>query len=409
MQTECSAERSMFGWDEGRSVVAEFDGGALTSDAGGCCSAPPTNVWVWFAGLREHSAGYIAMNSQSLPTPTQRRIKLHFFFRKPRPAASYSIERLFSTIIASLPPNRFEVQCLICPFYSNGLLRRLLLLFWASLHQGDINHITGDVDYLGLFMRRSRTVLTIHDLASLNRLKGWRRYLYWLFWVQLPIIRASHVTTISETIYSEIRAALCTDPKTLDVIPNCVTVSIAPRLKNICPKQFRVLHIGTGRNKNLDRVITAVAELPCVLVIIGRLSAAQENLLRKHQLKYENYSAVTDEEILACYYGVDIVLFVSLYEGFGLPILEAQAVGRPVVTSNREPMRSIAGQGALFVDPEDVDAIREGVRMVVSNVELQSRLLAFGLENVKRYEPGKIALEYASLYERIIAKESSVF
>lgn len=197
--------------------------------------------------------------------------------------------------------------------------------------------------------------------------------------------------------------------KNLHVIPNCVTVSIAPRLKYICPKQFRVLHIGTAPNKNLDRVIIAVAELPCVLVIIGRLSAGQERLLRKHQVKYENYSAVTDEEILRYYYEADIVLFVSLYEGFGLPILEAQAVGRPVVTSNREPMRSIAGQGALFVDPEDVEAIREGVRTIVSNVELQTRLFSFGLENVKRYEPEKIALEYASVYERIIAEETSVF
>jgi hypothetical protein len=118
----------------------------------------------------------MAMNRQLQTTPIRRKIKLHFFFRKPRPGDNYSIERLFSTIIASLPADRFEVHCLTCPFYNNGLLRRLLLLLWGSFHQGDINHITGDVDYLGLFMRRSRTVLTIHDLASLNRLDGWRRF-----------------------------------------------------------------------------------------------------------------------------------------------------------------------------------------------------------------------------------------
>jgi glycosyltransferase involved in cell wall biosynthesis len=349
------------------------------------------------------------MSPQTRPTFLRRRTTLHFFFRRPRPGGdNFSIERLFSMIIASLPPNQFEVHCLICPLYSNGFLPRLLLLLWASFHQGDINHITGDVDYLGLLMRRSRTVLTIHDLASLNRLKGWRRYFYLLFWVQLPIIRASYVTTVSENTNSEIRAALRGEPKNLDVIPNCVTVSIDPQRKNIPTNQFRILQIGTGWNKNLDRVIAAVAALPCVLVIIGKLSAAQERLLKQHQLRYENYTAVTDEEILTYYYGADIVLFVSLYEGFGLPILEAQAVGRPVVTSNREPMRSIAGQGALFVDPEDVDAIREGVRTIVGNVELQNRLFSYGLENVKRYEPEKIALRYASLYERIIEKKLCV-
>jgi glycosyltransferase involved in cell wall biosynthesis len=349
----------------------------------------------------------MAMNRQSPTTPIRRKIKLHFFFRKPRPGDNYSIERLFSTIIASLPADRFEVHCLTCPFYSNGLLRRLLLLLWGSFHQGDINHITGDVDYVGLFMRRSRTVLTIHDLASLNRLDGWRRFFYWLFWVRLPIIRASHVTTISESTHAELKAALGSDPKNLEVIPNCVTVSIAPRRRNIDPKQFRLLQIGTGWNKNLRRVVVAVAELPCVLVIIGKLSDAQDSLLREYQIKYENYPAASDEEILTYYYGADIVLFVSLYEGFGLPILEAQAVGRPIVTSSREPMRSVAGQGALLVDPEDVEAIREGVRAIAANVELQNKLLSNGLANVKQYAPKEVALKYASIYERIMAESDA--
>jgi glycosyltransferase involved in cell wall biosynthesis len=341
---------------------------------------------------------------QSLTTSTQKRTKLHFFFRKPRPGANYSIERLFSAIIESLPVRIFEVRCLTCPFYSNGLLRRLLLLLWASFQQGDINHITGDVDYIGLFMRRSRTVLTIHDLASLTRLHGWRRSFYWLFWVRLPIGRASYVTTVSEFTKSQIKAALGGGPQNLEVIPNCVTVSINPRPKNIDPQQFRILQIGTGWNKNLERVIAAVAGLPCILVIIGKLEVAQESLLRKYKVIYENYPGASNEEILTYYYGADIVLFVSLYEGFGLPILEAQAVGRPIVTSSREPMQSVAGQGALFVDPEDVEAIREAVWAIANNAELQRNLVTNGLENVKQYEPRNVALKYANLYERVMAE-----
>ena len=141
-----------------------------------------------------------------------------------------------------------------------------------------------------------------------------------------------------------------------------------------------------------------MAQLPCVLVIIGKLAAVQKSLLKQYELGYENYPAASDEEILTHYYAADIVLFVSLYEGFGLPILEAQAVGRPIVTSSREPMRSVAGQGALLVDPEDVEAIREAVWAIANNGELQSKLLTKGLENVKHYEPKKVALKYASLY-----------
>ena len=69
MQTECSAERSMFGRVEGRSVVAEFDGGALTSDAGGLLLGAPTNVWAWFAGLRDVFVTRETRGSSSTPSP----------------------------------------------------------------------------------------------------------------------------------------------------------------------------------------------------------------------------------------------------------------------------------------------------------------------------------------------------
>ena len=69
MHTQCSAERSIFGQVEGRSVVAEFYGGALTSDAGSLLSAPPTNVWAWFAGLRDVFVTRETRGSSSTPSP----------------------------------------------------------------------------------------------------------------------------------------------------------------------------------------------------------------------------------------------------------------------------------------------------------------------------------------------------
>ena len=75
---------------------------------------------------------------------------------------------------------------------------RLASMVWAAFHQGDVNHITGDVNFLGLLMRKPRTMLTILDSASMARLTGWRHRLYGLVWLRLPVWRAGSVTVISE-------------------------------------------------------------------------------------------------------------------------------------------------------------------------------------------------------------------
>jgi glycosyltransferase involved in cell wall biosynthesis len=89
---------------------------------------------------------------------------------------------------------------------------------------------------------------------------------------------------------------------------------------------------------------------------------------------------------------------VSTYEGFGLPIIEAQAIGRPVITSNIPPMDEVAGDAALKVDPYDVSAIRTAILKLCADRVLQEELILQGLENVKQYRAPDIAEKYAQLY-----------
>src|SRR3989337_1534703 len=107
-----------------------------------------------------------------------RKIKLSLFIRRQPPGDNYSIERLFDAVAAALPTDRLEVRLRVCPLESKGFWRRLALIVWAACRQGDVNHVTGDVNFLGLLMRRSRTVLTILDSASMQRLPGWARLGY---------------------------------------------------------------------------------------------------------------------------------------------------------------------------------------------------------------------------------------
>ena len=99
----------------------------------------------------------------------------------------------------------------------------------------------------------------------------------------------------------------------------------------------------------------------------------------------------------------DLLVFVSTYEGFGLPILEAQATGRPVITSNVLSMPEVAGDSACLVDPFDVSSIRKGILKVINDPAYREKLIKRGFENVKRFQPDKIAEQYADIYRGLFA------
>ena len=110
---------------------------------------------------------------------------------------------------------------------------------------------------------------------------------------------------------------------------------------------------------------------------------------------------LTDGELVEAYRRCDMVVFASLYEGFGLPILEAQAMGRPVITSNFGAMREAAGDGALLVDPYSVEAIRDAVLRIKREPALREDLIAKGLRNVERFRAEAVAACYAELYRNL--------
>lgn len=329
------------------------------------------------------------------------RIRIHFFFRKPRAGETYSLERLFDAIIKEIPTDRFDVRRITCPLDSKGIARRILLMLWAATQQGDLNHITGDISFIGILMQRRRTVQTIPDGRSLQRLTGFGRKAYELLWVRLPLYRAGRITAISEATRAEVEPYARTGAK-IRVIPCCVTINISKCEQEGLPVPPRILQIGTMSNKNLERVIAALEGCVCVLVIIGPLSSHQRELLEKAKIVFENYVALSNLEIVEQYKQSTLLTFVSTYEGFGLPILEAQAVGRPVVTSDREPMKSVAGAGAICVSPEDVGEIKDAIREILSNKTKRNQLIDYGRENVANYTPSKIAKSYCALYQELL-------
>ena len=108
------------------------------------------------------------------------------------------------------------------------------------------------------------------------------------------------------------------------------------------------------------------------------------------------------DQLILEYKRCDLLAFVSTYEGFGLPILEAQAAGIPVLTSNLSSMPEVAGLGAVLVDPYSINEINRGVLSLINNETLRNRIVEYGFANVKKYVAKEISEQYINLYNDLI-------
>lgn len=324
-----------------------------------------------------------------------------FFFRKANAPWHHSIEELFDTIISALPPAVTPLRY-VMKENSTGLWNRVKNTIDSAFHQGEVNHITGDVHYIAILMKKRKTVLTIHDLRILSSGGGLRTAVLKFFWFTLPGRRVRFITVISEFIKLELIARTGIPASKILVVHDC----ISPGIKAF-PREFNtsgpvILQIGTTPNKNLNRVIDALEGLDVTLVIVGKLTGDDIRSLQQHKISYENYFNLPYNEVLDKYRHADIVLFASLYEGFGLPILEANAIGRPVITGNNTSLPEVAGDAALVIDAENTAAIRQAVIQLISDEKLRSELVRKGFENIKRFHPETIGNKFADIYSRIV-------
>ena len=329
-------------------------------------------------------------------------MEIQFFFRK-KSESKHSIENLFSTLQQSFPPeikiNNYEL-----PYDSKGIISRLKSAIAAATEQKHINHITGDIHFIAPFLKKRKTILTIHDIEVLKRTKGIKRFIIKLFWFDIPIRSTRFVTVISEFTKQELLNYYPQAKNKILVIPNCINKIYQAFPKDFNPNNINILHMGTKHNKNLGGLINACKETNFNIHIIGKLNNKQLELLHKNKINFQNYTQVNLQEIVSLYQNSDILFFASFYEGFGLPILEAQAVGRPVITSNMASMPYVAGKGAIFVNPYNSQEIKQAIEKIISNEKLRKKLVENGFENLKRFSTQEISKQYIELYKKIVEK-----
>lgn len=329
-------------------------------------------------------------------------MRIVYIYREQRTGA-FSIEKIFGELSNYIRSKGTELV-----EYRVGKRSRLLIdVFNLRRMNADIYHITGDVHYFGVFLPKIKTVLTIHDLGHmLHGLSGVKSLLYKLVWFTLPLKMVATITTISEKTKRDLLDNFPYVEDKLVVVPNFYNQNMKFHPLNFNANKPQLLHIGTKKNKNLHNLILSIRDINCRLLIVGIIPLEISNLLHTYNIDYINLANISDEQIYEAYLAADIVTFISTFEGFGMPILEAQIVGRPLITSNIPPMCDIAGDDACLVNPFDVVQIREKLLELINDHCYRDFIVSSGFKNAEKYSIHCVYEKYIAIYNKLLMRGS---
>lgn len=327
-------------------------------------------------------------------------MQITYFQRKPIANFHFSVEIIFGDVKNALP-KEVEQKTIIFKYFSQGLFKRLYSCWEAYKNQDQINHITGDISFVGLFLQKKRTVQTLLDCVFLENSTGIKRKVLKYFWLTMPMQRCKFITTISNQVKTELVKQTNCNPNKITVIPIAVSPLFVPSAKKFNASLPNIIMTGSAPNKNIHRMIEALQVIPCMVTIIGKQEDQYIQKFNECGVNYIYKSGLNQQQMLEEYQNADLLMFASTYEGFGMPAIEAQAVGVPVLTSNISSMPEVAGNAALLVNPLSVDEIREGVLKIISNEKYRNEIVEYGFENVKRFNIKNIVEQYLNLYKKI--------
>lgn len=183
------------------------------------------------------------------------------------------------------------------------------------------------------------------------------------------------------------------------------------------PEKFALFTGNVNWNKNLLNLSEAVLKAKIDLVLVGKSFEEKNSLdhpemksfkdflkLYSNNLKVHILGFIPDNDLVIVTNLAFVQLLPSYYEGFGLPILEAQACGVPVITSKISSMPEIAGRGAIYVDPENVNEISKAIVELSKDQELINKLIKAGFENISHFSWKKTAVETLAVYQHVLQK-----
>lgn len=317
------------------------------------------------------------------------------FFRQKREGVN-SMEMVFGNLDANL----LEHKNICVPKIGASIGAIWQNIKYARKNRTSVNHITGEVHYIAIGIGRN-TVLTVHDVQSVQYGSTLKNLLLKALWFWIPALIVKKITVISEFTKKELAEIIPFAKKKIVVIHNAFCPSFGYVEKTFNTECPTILHMGTNTNKNLERTVEALKYVPCHLNVVGKLTEAQKLLLESSGISYENHYDVAYSQIVEFYQNCDIVSFPSTYEGFGVPILEANAAGRPIVAGDIEVLHEVGNNAVCYVNPYSVEAIKNGFMKIIVNETYRNTIVQNGFENIKHFAPEVIAEKYNQIYREI--------
>ena len=272
------------------------------------------------------------------------------------------------------------------------------------------------------------TVVTIHDLIPLqfpqNYPPGIKGKINWQL-QKLALKNVKSIISVSEIVKKDIEEILKIEGEKIKVVYSAPStkfkkatdqsLTFKTRTKYQLPDEF-VLFVGNVNwNKNILNTAQACIDASKNLVIVGGafldktgLNHPEKESFKQFLERFSNNDLikilgyVPTEDLNLIMSLAKCMLFVSKYEGFGLPILEAQATKLPVITSNLSATPEIAGEGALLVNPDNTKQISEAIQKIFSSEELRNELIKKGGNNLKRFSWEKTALQTVKIYQNAL-------
>ena len=272
------------------------------------------------------------------------------------------------------------------------------------------------------------TLLTVHDLSFVREpdsvMPGMSRHLN--KWVRRSVTQADHVIAVSKATAHDLIELYQTPPEKISVLYHGVTpefnannnptAQAAIREKYNLGLQPFILSVGTIQpRKNYQRLIQAFAQVEADtrLVIAGGPGWQAEDIFnevtrlgltdRVHFLGF-----VPDTDLPPLYQTAALFIYPSLYEGFGLPALEAMACGTPVVAANRSALPEVVGSAGLLVDPFDPEDIAQAMTQILYDEGLHQTLSQAGQIQAAKFSWPKMAAELFDLYQKLLTKEKVI-
>jgi glycosyltransferase involved in cell wall biosynthesis len=292
--------------------------------------------------------------------------------------------------------------------------------FDRLLREAELFHAT---EHLLLPLQSIPTVLTVHDLIFRHLPEHHKPLNRWYLNLTMPLYcrRAGHIIAVSEHTKRDLISAYGIAAEKVSVVYEAAAPEFCPqpaqtvaavRARYNLPERY-LLFVGTIEpRKNLTRLLAAFEAvhadgLADGLVIVGQrgwlygdfFARLEESPVREVIL-LPGY--VPDDDLPAFYAGAQALVLPSVYEGFGLPVLEAMACGTPVVASTASSIPEIGGEAALYFDPLDVEAAVDAVRRILRDASLRDEMRELGLAQAARFSWQRAAAETRAVYGAVM-------